>query len=179
MYIIVIVQAIQKLWSFEIAENCWQVLMSGFVTSKIFTPGVKSLNLTINILLGAFFWNTSWYFCSINMQNYYISGVILYRVTELNFRHLSNHHCDSKKAISLSRCLIMDMMHNSHPHKLTYNNNDDTYNIELHTMQTLHHITLVSQLTNCLKFETFWEGCFVISNWILLLKWCSGDFFPP
>ena len=28
MHIIVIAQAIQKLWSFEIAENCLKVLMS-------------------------------------------------------------------------------------------------------------------------------------------------------
>ena len=34
MYIIVIASAIQKQWSFEVAENCWKVLMSAIFNFK-------------------------------------------------------------------------------------------------------------------------------------------------
>ena len=35
---------------------------------------------------------------------------------------------------------------------------------------------IVSQLSKCLKFMTFREGCFVIRNWMQVLKWSSWDF---
>ena len=35
------------------------------------------------------------------------------------------------------------------------------------------------QLSKCLKFMTFQEGCFVIRNWMQVLKWSSWDFLSP
>ena len=39
--------------------------------------------------------------------------------------------------------------------------------------------TIVSQPSKCLKFMTFREGCFVIRNWMQVLKWSSWDFLSP
>ena len=44
---------------------------------------------------------------------------------------------------------------------------------------TSHQIAIVSQPSKCLKFMTFREGCFVIRNWMQVLKWNSWDFLPP
>ena len=44
-------------------------------------------------------------------------------------------------------------------------------------MQTVN--TKVPQLSKCLKFMTFREGCFVIRNWMQVLKWSSWDFLSP
>ena len=38
---------------------------------------------------------------------------------------------------------------------------------------------MVSQPSKCLKFMTFREGCFVIRNWMQVLKWSSWHFLSP
>ena len=38
---------------------------------------------------------------------------------------------------------------------------------------------IVSQPSKCLKFMTFRERCFVIRNWMQVLKWSSLDFLSP
>ena len=38
---------------------------------------------------------------------------------------------------------------------------------------------IVSQLSKCLKFMTLQEGCFVIRNWMQVLKWRYWDFLSP
>ena len=40
-------------------------------------------------------------------------------------------------------------------------------------------VTIVSQPSKGLKFMTFREGCFVICNWMQVLKWSSWDFLSP
>ena len=40
-------------------------------------------------------------------------------------------------------------------------------------------ISILSQLSKCLKFMTFQEGCFVVRNWMQVLKWSSWGFLSP
>ena len=45
-----------------------------------------------------------------------------------------------------------------------------------HKVWVLYSVTSVSK---CLEFMTFREGCFVIRNWMQVLKWSSWDFLSP
>ena len=52
----------------------------------------------------------------------------------------------------------------------------DDFTIDHPAVAVELQVAIVSQPSKWLKFMTFQEGCFVIRNWMQLLKWSSWDF---